>query len=51
MIPIRLCPCEVQPWNFGVLTAVVLTLLPVLVVFLLLLRFLVEEIIEGALKR
>ena len=49
MIPIRLCSCEAQPWDFGGLAAVVLTLLPVRVVFLLLPRFLVEGIIEGAL--
>ena len=50
MIPICLCPCEAQSWNFGGLAAVVLTLLPILVVFLLLPRFLVEGTIEGALK-
>lgn len=42
---------EAQSWNFGVLAAaIVLTLLPVLIVFLLLQRFLVKGIMEGALK-
>ena len=51
MIPIHLCPCEAQSWNFGILAAaIVLTLLPVLIVFLLLQRFLVKGIMEGALK-
>ena len=50
-IGITFLQSEAQSWNFGVLAAaIVLTLLPVLVVFLLLQRFLVKGIMEGALK-
>jgi len=43
---------EAQSWNFGVLAAtIVLTLLPVTLVFLYLQRFLVAGIMEGAIKR
>jgi len=50
-IGITFLQSEAQSWNFGVLAAaIVLTLLPVLIVFLLLQRFLVKGIMEGALK-
>jgi ABC-type glycerol-3-phosphate transport system permease component len=42
---------EAQSWNFGVLAAaIVLTLIPVMIVFVALQRYLVKGIMEGALK-
>lgn len=42
---------EAQSWNFGVLAAaIVLTLIPVMIVFVALQRYLVRGIMEGALK-
>ena len=50
-IGITFLQSESQSWNFGVLgAAIVLTLLPILAVFLALQRFLVRGIMEGALK-
>ncbi len=50
-IGITFLQSEAQSWNFGVLAAaIVLTLLPVLIVFIILQRFLVKGIMEGALK-
>lgn len=50
-IGITLLQSEAQSWNFGILAAaIVLTLLPVLAVFLALQRYLVKGIMEGALK-